>query len=266
MIIGISGKLNSGKDVVADIIMYLQFLKDNPSFEKTLTFEQWQRQKETLPNIWEVKRFADKLKDIVCMLIGCTRTQLEDRNFKEKELDENWWVYELDEPDGMLVPYLGDDSNWLRENNIEPQKLTPRRILQLLGTEAGRGVIHPDIWVNSLISGYETNKSKWLVPDCRFHNEGDVIPRNGGIVIRVNRPLWFRFPELWDTLIGGGAKDCEESFLEKLKECNFEMYNKLTHPSETSLDNYNGFTATLENDGSIEDLIEKVTKVVEPII
>ena len=31
----------------------------------------------------EIKKFADKLKDIVCLLIGCTREQLEDQEFKK---------------------------------------------------------------------------------------------------------------------------------------------------------------------------------------
>jgi hypothetical protein len=39
---------------------------------------------------FEIKKYADKLKDFVCILIGCTREQLEDQEFKEKELGEEW--------------------------------------------------------------------------------------------------------------------------------------------------------------------------------
>jgi hypothetical protein len=101
---------------------------------------------------WQVKKFADKLKDIVCILIGCTREQLEDQDFKNSELGEEWWYWK-----GSLfglVPYL-DNKNF--SNNVPLAtlvKLTPRLMLQLLGTECGRDIIHPSIWVNSLMSEY----------------------------------------------------------------------------------------------------------------
>ena len=61
-LISISGKIGSGKDTVAGII-----------------------QKIT-GNQFEIVRFADKVKDIVCLLLNCTREQLEAREFKEKAL------------------------------------------------------------------------------------------------------------------------------------------------------------------------------------
>ncbi len=87
MLIGISGKMGSGKNLVCTIIQGLTAAKkhniENPSFE-------WIK-KYYINSIWEQKAFAGKLKDMVCMLIGCTREQLEDREFKEKELGEEWW-------------------------------------------------------------------------------------------------------------------------------------------------------------------------------
>ena len=49
---------------------------------------------------WKIVKFADKLKDIVCLLIGCTRQQLECREFKEKELGEEWGVWKVVKNDG----------------------------------------------------------------------------------------------------------------------------------------------------------------------
>ena len=87
MLIGISGKMGSGKNLVCTIIQGLTAAKkhniENPSFE-------WIK-KYYINSIWEQKAFAGKLKDFVCILIGCTREQLEDREFKEKELGEEWW-------------------------------------------------------------------------------------------------------------------------------------------------------------------------------
>ena len=68
MIIGISGKALSGKDTVANIIQWL---------------------------ILKEEKDADKLKDMVCLLLGCTREQLEDPKFKESTLGEEWVKYEL---------------------------------------------------------------------------------------------------------------------------------------------------------------------------
>ncbi len=98
MIIGISGKINSGKDTVAQIWQWLDSKSELPYID-------WI--KENIYNgydigglsmyqdegSWKIKKFADKLKDIVCILIGCTREQLEDREFKEKELGEEWNKY-----------------------------------------------------------------------------------------------------------------------------------------------------------------------------
>ena len=39
-------------------------------------------------------------------------------------------------------------------------KLTPRKLLQLLGTDCGRDIIHPNIWVNALFADYVSVKVK----------------------------------------------------------------------------------------------------------
>lgn len=91
-LIGISGKMGSGKDTVGYIV---QYLTDPYAKKDNLSFEKWLDEKSEVPagyaytaSDWEVKKYADKLKDIVCMLIGCTRGQLEDREFKEKTMED----------------------------------------------------------------------------------------------------------------------------------------------------------------------------------
>lgn len=88
-LLGIGGKANSGKDLVGRIIQYL-----TSGAEEKYTFEEYEENFPKfgtilgyLPN-WEIKKFADKLKDIVCLLIGCTRQQLEDRGIKSLSLQE----------------------------------------------------------------------------------------------------------------------------------------------------------------------------------
>lgn len=82
-IISLSGKINSGKDTVGEII---QIITNSPHFtdEAVLSFIGRQH----LNSIWEIKKFADKLKNIVCMLLGCTREQLEDQRIKSLSLQE----------------------------------------------------------------------------------------------------------------------------------------------------------------------------------
>ena len=171
MIIGISGKMQSGKDTAANII------------------RSWDES-------WQVRRFADKLKDITCMLIGCSREDLEDIKFKDEPLDKSWG------------------------------KMTPRLLMQLLGTECGREVIHENIWVNALFADYK-DQSKWIIPDVRFPNEADAVISRGGLLLRLER----------DT----GRKE--------------------THKSETALDDY-PFEHVINGNGSIERLHVKVTKKV----
>ncbi len=95
MIIGISGKIGSGKDTVGQIIQYLIWKETKESKHSILPFIELD--KNTLQeccylSTWEVKKFADKLKDIVCLLINCTREQLEDHEFKNTELGEKWEI------------------------------------------------------------------------------------------------------------------------------------------------------------------------------
>jgi hypothetical protein len=259
-LIGISGKIGSGKDTVGKI---LQYLGENYKNINTYLKEKHGREISQLEHFkvfnerdykcnYQIKKYADKLKDIVCLLIGCTRADLEDREFKEKELGEEWWYFQYD--DGERVPFLGKHTRGTTSPVI---KLTPRRLLQLLGTDCGRDIIHPQIWVNALFADYtkerfgttsrgeevlSSNTSNWIITDCRFPNEAQAIKDRGGIVIRVNRPC----PEC--KVIEGHKFGCL-------------TYKKLIeHPSETSLDNYE-FDHVIDNNGTIEELIGKIKQL-----
>ena len=410
MIIAISGKINSGKDTVGQIIQYLTNKSNAYPFDLKSDY--------SYKSEWKIKKFADKLKDIVCVLLGCTREQLEDRGFKERELGEEWnkytiqynidspyidsWSdeegvhnystleydskyfketflnveeaiariielarqyqnkeeilylkdvygrevpiesmdqiydtfeseedfrekqssfydgeyedyiesckyygflpdnfeveesdsykkyreeeinlirnkygfkdYGLDSPlpdelvenkefeteDNMLYdsivkkgiideiakkylagkfPCIDTDHSGLEEDYVTKINLTPRLLLQLLGTKCGRNIIHPNIWVNSLMREYFCVQSdlapngidcpNWIITDMRFLNEMEAVKKRNGITIRVNRNL-------------------EES--------------KDQHESETELDNAE-FDYVIDNNGTIEELIEKVREI-----
>src|SRR5699024_2782625 len=159
MVIGISGKIGSGKDTIGKIIQYL-ILENQRKLQNDIYFiEEFNTEwgyNSYQDNNFKVKKFADKLKDIVCLLIGCTREQLEDREFKEGELGEEWWYYQVDSYKGKsnIFPYIGASKHIQDECKLT--KLTPRKLLQLLGTDAGRDIIHPNIWINALFSTYKS--------------------------------------------------------------------------------------------------------------
>lgn len=56
---------------------------------------------------------------------------------------------------------------------------TPREILQTLGTEWGRQMVHPDIWVNALDSMIDGNG---IIDDVRFENEAEYVRKHGRLI------------------------------------------------------------------------------------
>lgn len=134
-----------------------------------------------------------------------------------------------------LNPRLnGDaDSEWRLQDEVdlygwEYAKKDPevRTLLQRMGTEAGRAIHGPDLWVDAAFRGIEEADRRtgqfplYVFTDCRFPSEADAIVARGGIVVRVVRR-------------------------------GFEPVN--AHPSETALDDYK-FDAYVQNDGPISDL------------
>lgn len=120
--------------------------------------------------------FADVLKDTVSVMFGWPRHLLEgdtEESRKFRETIDPFW-------DERLFDTIG-------------KSVTPRMILQLMGTEAGRDVFGEDIWVSALerrIRGIENV----VISDVRFPNEVNFIKKMDGMVTRVVRgpdPVWF---------------------------------------------------------------------------
>jgi hypothetical protein len=160
MILAISGRIGSGKDTVGLIIQYLDWFKaaNSQGLSTNMSFEEWVNLKTAgYPfnhKHWEIKKYAGKLKEIACILTGCTLEQLEDQEFKKLQIGSDW---------GM----------------------TYRELLQKLGTEAMRNGLHENVWVNALYADY-TNQN-WIITDMRFPNEFDAVKSRNGITIRIQR-------------------------------------------------------------------------------
>ena len=263
MIIGVSGKINSGKDTVGSIIQYLTDYNrlgyTHPINEKD--YREYLHNKHQLKSNWQIKKYADKLKDIVCILLSCTREQLEDRVFKETALGEEWWYYKCGNLfDGYeLYNYKNENYEDLvtlyNKPNVELIKPTPRLLMQLLGTECGRNILHPNVWVNATMVDYfgsiktiegefKVKGSDWIITDTRFPNEVDAVKQRDGINIRIERD---------DYIFDGDG----ERIIPTKEYVNTD--NK-QHESETALDNYT-FDYVIDNNGTIEDLIIKVKEI-----
>ena len=253
-ILAISGRKSSGKDVVGKIIEYLTGESTVYPFDLNIDYSH--------KSNWEVKKFADKLKDIICLLIGCSRDQLENESFKSKELGEEWWYWYMERDGGyspIILDYLTTTKKELKSyEGLELIKPTPRFLLQFIGTNLFRNQLHPEIWVNSLMNEYkpqwkEETKVYWkerlseypnfIITDLRFPNEMEAVKKKGGITIRVNRPC---------DICGGSGYHKMSCPVSKSGE----------HESETILDSA-AFDYVIENSGSIEELIEKVREILK---
>ncbi len=147
------------------------------------------------------RAFADPLKEGAARLFGLTGSQL---HGVDKETPDPFWG------------------------------VTPRNLLQRLGTEAMRSTFGEDFWIRALrrhvdICFERTGLSwDWVIPDVRFRNEAEAVLSWGGEVWRVDRP-------------GAGATG-----------------GVAGHASERDLDGWEGWSRVIVNDGKLEDLDAKV--------
>lgn len=292
MIVAISGKKTSGKNTVAKIwqlldvyyntIYYkthkdkksnIEFVLDNIGKDHFIYNEYSECCDLGVNGVgyikynssWKQKSFAHKVKQIVSIITGCDIEDLENEEFKNSKLSEEFMCWEINYFFSSLSTHsylktlvLKEDlDNKLNELQSQVglgfiQKLTHkeylptyREVLQLIGTDLFRCKFNPNTWVNALFSDYKPEKyisscdigvnkeiityaiyPNWLITDCRFKNEAKAIEDRSGVIIRVNR----------------------------------DTNNKDNHLSETELDNY-PFEYVIENNDSIEELIEKVKVV-----
>ena len=264
MVIGISGKKGHGKDTVAKIIQGFDIWKRNLALQTEYPLSNVFVRAYVLNRVniyvstWEVKKFANNLKEIVSILTGFTIEDLEKEEIKNttlflsyKLLNKKANTFEIFASMEDLVERLNhlrtvylDIYSAEEVNDIfiqETISVTPRLLLQTIGTDIVR-TINPDIWVNSLMNDYisyadainGTSKIKklypnWIIADVRFLNEVKAIKKKDGIVIRINRE---------------------------------SAYNS-THSSETALDDYEDFDYTIDNNNCIDCLIEKVKEILK---
>ena len=179
MIIGINGKIGSGKDTIGLIIQGLFLTRRN--------------------ELSEIKKFAGKLKQTASLLTGIPIEKFEDQEFKKQYMPEEWNSFvSVDFPE-MTGEEIKDSDSILVETTYK--RMTYREFLQRLGTEAMRDGLHENVWVNALFADYVETESifrgkviekdplpNWIITDMRFPNEMKAVVERGGLTIKVVRP------------------------------------------------------------------------------
>jgi hypothetical protein len=176
--------------------------------------------------------FANSVKDSCAAVFGWDRAMLEGDTPESRawrEQPDKWWSDKFG------------------------KEFSPRLALQLMGTEAGRDVFNPDLWVHTVLRRCEQAPyNNYVIADVRFPNEINAIKDSGGVVIRVRRgddPEWY-------TLA---------------RECN--VYNKLdimrnaypeVHFSEWAWIGAH-YDIVMDNNCSLDELKIRVDKIVDSL-
>ena len=82
----------------------------------------------------------------------------------------------------------------LKEQPLPGIGKSPRQLMQLLGTDWGRDLVHRELWL--LLAEQNLHNLASLLPDApgvvisdvRFENEAEFIRQRGGVVIHIQRP------------------------------------------------------------------------------
>lgn len=261
---GISGKIGAGKDEIGKILQWKLTRPDmsRSSFELLDAYERSQT--------WQIKKFGGKVKEIASLLTGIPLEAFEDPAVKNSLLPEQW---------DTVIPIWDHEGKRERRNSK-----TVRWMLQTIGTDAIRKVIHPDAWVNALFSNYKllpdasirvnewigrtdfTQKEafehmypsghiypNWIITDVRFPNELKAIKDRGGIVIRIDRDL--------------PCEVCKLTRAERRGNLCFEITcpsGRSIHESETSLNDHT-FDYTIDNSHDIRHLEQQVSIMLQEL-
>lgn len=127
---------------------------------------------------------------------------------------------------------INDASSESKEVFIDPLGVSYRSLLQTLGTEWGRRLVHDDVWLlcaQRAIAEYAGFNI--VFDDVRFENEAQFIRDHGGLIIHLHRA---------NELIDG-------------------------HSSEAGIDFFRG-DVIVENNGTREGLFNRVSVVLDEFL
>ena len=130
--------------------------------------------------------FAEPIRNFVCQILGITLPELE----LCKEIPQ---------------PKFGD--------------VTPRHMMQTLGTEWGRKMVDDQLWMKAL-AARTSYKERIAICDVRFENECEWIRQQGGWIIHLRRP---------ETDSAGDEHESEKTLDVKLTRGDLVVINQGTY-------------------------------------
>jgi hypothetical protein len=181
--------------------------------------------------------FANSVKDSCAAIFGWDRALLEGDTPKSRawrEQSDEWWSEKLGRP------------------------FSPRLALQLMGTEAGRGVFHSDLWIYTVLRRCDSNLN-YVIADVRFPNEINAITNSGGKIIRVRRG---NDPEWYDTALKQNTTHKDDQWL--LQDANELMEQKYpdVHYSEWAWIGSH-YDIVMDNNCTLDELKTRIDNVID---
>jgi hypothetical protein len=194
MIIVISGKAQSGKDFTANLFQY--HLDENSKLISNFDFKRNIVLKEIQPK-FEIKRFADKLKEVCSNILNVPRWKYEMLDFKQSKIGG---IY-------------GD--------------LTYRQFLNKFADLSYS--LNQNIWSNSLFESFEKNKH-YIIADLRFKHEledckNHKLQNDNLILIRIKSENYLEHNHISETDLDD-VPDSEFDFIINNSEKNFQKLEK----------------------------------------
>lgn len=177
---------------------------------------------------FEKYAFAYPLKEICKCAFNLTEEQL---NGKDKEVKDEFW------------------------------KTTPRIMMQKIGDIMRNNLdFIPEIKNNYFVKYFEDyyqkkSPTRLVVSDIRFLNEASSVKKLKGMIIKVIRKS---ADEKTDQHISTHATDDNRSY----ENLTFDLLSK-SHVSEVEMDKIKDYNFIIENNGSLEELYQKVDKIMQ---
>lgn len=205
-IIGLLGKAGCGKDTVADYLVQCH------GFVKMSLADEMKRFAKkafgfTNQQLWGPSKFRNEVDRNFDDL---DRWGLAESNLEEYGCDWSYFLFgDQLGPQGYckLLVWFDDLRADYGPTAANPNLLSPRLVLQTIGTEYGRAIDN-SVWIRStldiaqkVLGGYHTYSREdglyqrvtepprgVVIPDCRFVNEVMGVQLAGGRIIRIKRP------------------------------------------------------------------------------
>lgn len=172
--------------------------------------------------------FADSLKDGVAALFNWPRNLLEGDTPESREFRET------------------RDHYW---SGVFNKDITPRWVLQFIGTQVFRHHVLEDFWVHAAMKRMQDKTKNYVVTDARFPNEFAMITGHSGFLVEVvNRePMWVQMirgmktreeVEAFTADMSVHASEWEHVFWRRSNPVDFVLYNIFDEiQNSTTMDN-----------------------------